>query len=172
VLKLLPLILVPLAALLSINCGIIALPFEGPKVIARNAKTIEFTVDILDPDQNPLDDVTVTTTRYAYRVDPVFSTLGEEKTDPARTVDQSFSFKCTGKYAVAVEFAKRGYLTQKILYALEDEQSVPPSGFYISRPDQDFHDRINVTTRRHSKLTLTPGEGRAPLPKSRFDRSP
>jgi hypothetical protein len=152
----LPLVLIaaPLAAFTSLNCGIIALPFTGPDVIAANAHTLKFTVNIQGANGQPLDGVTIKATRFAMRVDPVWGELGEETADPPRVVGRELNYDSVAKYAVAIEYSKPGYVSRTILYSLKDDTNVPPSGPSFNYAPRTFRDRINITSQPHSKVML------------------
>ena len=79
-LVLLPLILVPLGALASVDCGILQFPVTGPEALIANSQLIQIQFEIVDQDGNPLDDVTVHATGYALNGNPIaFNGLSAEE---------------------------------------------------------------------------------------------
>jgi len=111
----------PLAALLSMNCGVVAFPVEVPRLVAANAKTISFTTDIVDEDGVALDGVNVRITGYAMVPDVLFVETDQTKPEAPRVVDKKLSYSKFGNHAVIVNYSKEGYQGVTVGYSPLEE---------------------------------------------------
>ena len=144
-------ILLPAVALGSLNCGIIALPVEGPKALVANARSLEFSVDIVDASGQPLDDVTVTATRHALKPEMFFVETDDRKPDRPVVVDKKFDYKTFGNFAVEVRYEKPGFIPHTTLYGESYNIRIPA---VFMRMPVLTNDTINLKQTPHPCVTL------------------
>ena len=147
-------ILVPLAGMLSINCGLFTLPVTGPKALITNAQRIHFALDVVDTEGNPIPDVDVEAVKYSADSDLFFGEVEKAKGE-TKTVSGQFAFDAFGLYAAGVTISKAGYGQVRLLCANSDNvKRLPPPG--LSMRMALPHDKIvNVDQYPNQRVVLS-----------------
>lgn len=152
---LLPLIGLPLLALLASGCGFVTMPISTTKAIVANTQHIKIDAAILDESGQPLDDVTVVVTRLSEH--PEFyliwsaAVVSSDKPEAPRLVSRNFTYESHGKCAVEVTFTKPGYQ--------------PYTAYYANRIGQGYYAWTNVSQNRTVTVTLHKGSATGPSPR-------
>lgn len=146
------------SVLLSMGCGLLTLPVDGPKALITNAQHLKFTVNLVDDYNVPVDGVSVTVIQYALDADLVFGETGATKKLPQRTVSKQFSYDGFGKYGVQVTYEKAGYTPASCIYFNDDKTGIASNVYGFGTAPIEFPRqppvRINVRKQPVSTVIL------------------
>jgi len=136
------------------GCGIIALPVTIPEVM-KNARTLKFSVDVVDENGTPLDAVTVMPVRHAKRIDLLFEYIEEKKPCATQRADGAFSYRGFGDFGILVTYFKEGYRAEKVGYALDDDTTFEGTMFlFFLRMAERTDQYVNVRKEPRSMVVL------------------
>lgn len=108
-------IVLPGLVLLSFGCGIIALPFTAPDVIATNNHRLRFTVRIVDEEGKPVDGVKAEISAHSRRLDPLIGEADHYGYED-RAVNGELRYDRYGVDYVTITYKKEGYDTGRFGY--------------------------------------------------------